>query len=165
MNLPKISSIALAGALAFAWTAAPVSIRAHGDEDDESGSRGEGLREGPHEGHGRRGEAGPTGGPREHDPAMREKFEKMRGSEHKLRETVRKLREGSDAEKAAAKTEAKRLLGEILDARLAMEEDMLAKMEKRAAELKEKIAKKKTGREKMIESKLSRLSGEGDDWD
>ena len=41
---------------------------------------------------------------------------------------------------------------------------MLAKMEKHAAELKAKIAKKKTSRDKAIESRLSRMTGDGDDW-
>lgn len=157
----EIPSIVLAGALAFAWTATPELVRAHGGEDDEAGSE----QEGPREGHGRRG--GDRGGRDRHeqDPEMREKFEKMRDLEHKVREAARKMRKGSDTEKAAVKTEAKKLLGDLFDAKLAMEEGMLAKIEKRAAELKEKIAKKKAGREKLIESRLSRLSGEGDDWD
>ena len=63
------------------------------------------------------------------------------------------------------KPEVRKLIGELLDAKLAMETAMLAKMEKRLAEAKEKIAKKKSNREKMIDSKLSRVMGEGDDWD
>ena len=109
MNLPKMQTIALAGALALAWTATPASVRAHGDEDDGAGSR----QEGPREDHGRR-DGDRRGGERhEKDPEMREKFEKMRGLEHKAHEAARKLRKGSDADRLAAKTETKKLLGDL----------------------------------------------------
>lgn len=96
---------------------------------------------------------------------MKEKFEKLRELEQKVRELAKSLRQGSDSEKAAAKVEARKALGELFDAKLVLETAMLEKMEKHASELKAKIAKKKTSREKAIESRLARMAGEGDDWD
>lgn len=175
----KISSLALAAALAAAWSALPVLARAQEDRDEEEtvevrkrvhredkeddgerGERGGGRRErmGGREGQG----GGRMGmGP---DPAMREKLDKVRDLEEKVRGLAKGLTQGSEAEKAAAKTEARKALGELYDAKLALEVAMLEKMEKHAAELKAKIAKKKGGREKAIDSRLSRMTGEGDDW-
>ena len=154
----KISKLASAVVMAAVCAVALVAVRAHGEGDRRWGGDHKGG-EGEH-----RGGTGDKMGRPEPDPAMREKFEKMRELEHKLRETKQKLRKGSDLEKAAAKTEMRKILGEILDAKLAVEEGMLAKMEKHAAELKEKIAKKKSNREKMIDEKLAHLVGDND-WD
>lgn len=179
----RISSLAMAAAFAAA-TALPLVARADhddGDDDetveirkrvrhddrDEGGERGErgewGERGGRREGMGgREGHGGPMG--MGGDPEMKEKFVKVRELERKLHGLARGLSQGSDAEKAAAKTEARKALGELFDAKLALESAMLEKMEKHAAELKAKIAKKKSSREKAIESRLSRMTGEGDDW-
>ncbi len=105
------------------------------------------------------------GRPHEGDPEMKEKFEKMRELDKKVREIFKNSRQGSDSEKSAAKNEARKTLGELFDAKLALETAMLEKMEKHVAELKAKIAKKKSSREKAIESRLARMTGEGDDWD
>jgi hypothetical protein len=137
-----------------------------GDRGDRGGERGGGGR-GPREG----GHGGPMGGPGGRmggpgmDPEMREKMEKLHGLEMKLRELRDKISRASDSEKAASKAEARKLIGELFDAKLAMETAMVAKMEKHLAEMKEKVAKKKSSREKMIDSKLSRIMGENDDWD
>jgi hypothetical protein len=42
---------------------------------------------------------------------------------------------------------------------------MLANMEKHVADLKARIAKRKSSREKAIESRFVRMSGEGDELD
>lgn len=175
----KISRLALAAALAAVWAALPPAVRAedndreeetieirrHERHDDREGGGHEGgmreRREGMGGREGREGPRGPHGG----DPEMREKIEKLRDLDHKLREISKNLRQGSEEDKAAAKAEARRVLGELFDAKLALETAMLAKIEKRAAELKAKIAKKKSSREKAIESRLARMTGEGDDWD
>ena len=189
----KISILALTALLSAAWAASPLLARANDDNDDgdrvvvekevrgeriggrerEGGDReGGGMRERRErpegregrEGGMREGRGGPMGGPGQ-DPEMKEKFEKMRDLEKKLHEVARKIAQSADAEKAAAKADARKIIGELFDAKLAMETSMLAKMEKHMADLKAKIAKKKSGREKMIDSKLARISGEGDDWD
>ncbi len=173
----KISSLALAAALAAAWTALPplargddaeegdretveIRKRVHHDDKEDDGERGEpGGRRGMggREGHG--GHMGMGG-----DPAMKEKLDKVRELERKVHGLAKGLSQGSEAEKAAAKAEARKSLGELFDAKLVLETAMLEKMEKHMAELKAKIAKKKTGREKAIETRLSRMTGEGDDW-
>lgn len=179
----KLSRLALAAALAAAWAAFPLAVWAEdgGKDGNEETAEvheharqdepGEGKSErdgGPRER--REGMGGPEGregprGPQGIDPEMKEKIEKMRELEHKAREISKSLRQGSDAEKAAAKNELRKTIGELFDAKLSMETAMLEKMEKRAAELKAKIAKKKSSREKAIESRLARMSGEGDGWE
>ena len=131
--------------------------RVHRDDREEGGGEREGGSRERREGMGGRG------GPHD-DPAMKEKFEKMRELDKKVRELAKGLRQGSDSDKAAAKAEVRKALGELYDAKLAMETAMLEKMEKHAAELKAKIAKKKGSREKAIDSRLARMSGDGDEW-
>lgn len=145
----KISKLALAVALAAVWTGVPSIPRA---ENQDGGKVGEGEKRG------KRGDKDR----REQDLAMRGK---MLDLERKAREAARKMSKGSDVEKTAAKTEAKKLLGDLFDAKLAREENRLARIEKQAAGLKERIAKQKADREKMIENRLARLSGGGDDGD
>ena len=151
----KISRFVSAAVLTAIWAALPLEVRANNDErdgDEESVEIHKSVRrEGPRGQHGA-------------DPAMKEKFEKMRELDQKVRELAKTARQGTDAEKAAAKTEARKALGELFDAKLAMETAMLAKMEKQIVELREKVAKKKTSREKAIESRLSRMTGEDDGW-
>ncbi|MDD5301681.1 MAG: hypothetical protein PHS14_01120 [Elusimicrobia bacterium] len=179
----KLSRLALAAALAAVWAALPLAARAQdggkdGDEETievrkrmhhDGGEEARGDRDGgPRERRegmvGREPGEGPRG-PRDMDPEMKEKFEKTRELELKTREISKVLRQGSDSEKAAAKADLRKTLGELFDAKLAMETAMLAKMEKHVAELRAKIAKKKSSREKAIESRFVRMSGEGDDWD
>jgi uncharacterized protein YukE len=159
--------LALAAVLAAGWWSLPSAVRANeGSGDDRDEETIEVRKDGDRETIVRkrmRREDGPRGH-QGFDPQMREKHEKVRGLEQKVRELSKTLRQGADAEKASAKTEARKVLGELFDAKLELETAMLAKMEKHAAELKAKIAKKKTSREKAIESRLSRMTGEGDDW-
>mgnify|MGYP001585630482 CR=1 FL=1 len=179
----RVSRVTLAAALAAGWIAAPMSIRAEDGDDDEMRSE-----QGEHEGHGPRGgrmgegggdkdgkmgkhrgmhKGGMGGmmGKRDHDMALHEKYMKMHEIEKSVRQAAQKARKGSDAEKAAAKPELKKLLGDLLDVKLDIDQYRLTKAEKETVELKEKIAKKKANRDKMIESRLSKMSGEGDDWE
>ena len=165
----KIASLVLTALFAATWAIAPLSARANNDDDGDRVTvekevrreRGGGDRErGDNEG----GMRGRRDGPG-NDPEMKERLEKMRETEQKLHELHKKISQGPDSEKASAKPEARKLIGELFDAKLALETAMLAKLEKHAAELKEKIAKKKSNREKMIDSKLARIVGDGDDWE
>ena len=139
----------------------PLAARAD-EKSSAKEARGEGTRDdrdggphgGMHDGHGRF----------EPDPEMKAKMEKVRAVEDKLRDFPKRLRLGTDAERVAAKTEARKLLAELFDAKLAADEAVLAKMEKHVAEMRERTERKKTSREKMIEGRLSRMSGEGEDW-
>jgi hypothetical protein len=178
----KLSRLALAAALAAGWAALPLAARAEDDgrdgdeetievrkrvhrddgdrEDDREGGRRE-RREGMG---GREGRDGPRG-PHGMDPETKEKLDKMRDLEMKARDLAMSLRKGTDAEKAAAKSELRKMIGELFDAKLALETAMLANMERNVAELKAKIAKKKSSREKAIERRFMRMSGDGDEWD
>ena len=186
----RVSRVTLAAALAAGWIAAPISIRAEDGDDDEPRSE-----QGDREGHGgdrmggehmrgrmgedrddkdgkmgehrgmHKGGMGGMMGMRDHDMALHEKYMKMHDIEKSVCEAAQKMRRGSDAEKAAAKPELKKLLGDLLDAKLDIDQYLLTKAEKQTIELKEKIAKKKANRDKMIESRLAKMSGEGDDWE
>lgn len=137
-----------------------------GDEDLERGPMGErggarGMRRMmmPKE-HMRGGGFG-----REMDPAMKERMEKLRAAEESLREVKIKLRSAKDSEKAALKKEARAALGEVFDAKLAVEQAMVDKMAEHLAEKKAKLAKRKAAREKLIDEKLDQLSGDSPSWD
>lgn len=140
------------------------------DEDDEMHEvehiRGKGL---PHD------RGGPMRGMRrmmitkerhhEADPAMKERFLKVREAEEKVRAMKRKLVGAKDAEKAGLKAEAKAALGELFDARLAMDQAALERMEEKIAERRAKLAKKKAAREKLIDEKAEEISGDDPGWD
>ncbi len=182
----KISRLALAAALAAVWAALPLAVRAHDDDHDgeeetveirkrvrRDDGDGSAREDGPRHEEGQRREMGPRRegreGAREHDrdqdPEVSAKLEKLRELGKQVRELTKTMRQGTDAEKASAKTEARKVLGEMFDTKLALDSAMLQRVEKHAAELKAKIARKKAAREKAIETRLSGLSGESDDWD
>jgi len=94
----------------------------------------------------------------------KEKPDRVRAAEEKVRGIAPRLSQGSELEKAAARTEARKALGELFDAKLAIQEEELALHEKKAAELKVKIARKKAGREKAVDERLAKMGGE-DDWE
>lgn len=178
----KMFRLAMAVALAAVWFAVPLAARADDNleeeetvelhkrvrRDDRGGRGGDrgGDRGGPRD---RRGggairESG-DGHHDEQDPEMRDKLDKMRELETKCHDLSATVRSGTDAEKAAAKPELRKAIGELFDAKLALETTMLARMEKHAAELKAKLAKRKATREKAIETRFLRMSGDGDEWD
>jgi Spy/CpxP family protein refolding chaperone len=161
------TKLALAAALAVAWMAGPLTALAA--EGGKEGPKAEARKDGK----GGDSEPGRDGGGRDGGPGMRgpqqnpeiaKRLDKLREIEDRLRAAAMKARAGTDAEKAAAKIEARKVLGELFDAKLDLETAMLDQMEKRAAELKEKISRKKTARDEMIEARLARMTGEIDDW-
>lgn len=174
----KLSRLVLAAALAAVWAALPLAARAEDDDRDggeetvevrkhvrqDDGDREGGKRERREGMGGREGRDGPRG---QHgmDPETKEKLDKMRDLEMKARDLAMSLRKGTDVEKAAAKSELKKTIGELFDAKLALETAMLANLERNVTELKAKIAKKKSSREKAIERRFMRMSGDGDEWD
>ena len=161
----KLSRLVLAVALAAVWAALPLAARAEDDDRDGGEETVEGGKRERREGMGgREGRDGPRG-PHGMDPETKEKLDKMRDLEMKARDLAMSLRKGTDAEKAAAKSELKKTIGELFDAKLALETAMLANLERNVTELKAKIAKKKSSREKAIERRFMRMSGDGDEWD
>jgi hypothetical protein len=171
--------IALAAALAAAWMARPLTAlaadggkegpKAEARKDGKGGGDkggGDGNRRGDDSGRDFGGRDGGMGegphGPQ--DPEIAKRLDKIREIEDRLRAAAMKARTGTDAEKAAAKIEARKVLGELFDSKLELETAILAQMEKRSAELKEKIARKKTSRDEMIDARLTRMTGEIDEW-
>lgn len=184
MNIPFLAVLFLSAACAPVFAAdldellpqrqeAPMSSEAPGPR----GPRAPGMRpsrgpEGPEEDD-RRGPSGPRGeerrerGPREgrpQDPELKAKIEAVKAAEEKVRAVAPRLRDGSETEKSSARTEARRALGELFDAKLAMQEFELDRLEKRSAELKAKIERKRSSREKAIDERLDKMGGD-DDWE
>ncbi len=128
----------------------------------ESGEPGDGPRrrpgrEGRPDGEGRFGREGRGRPPL--DPEMKEKHEAYREAQEKVRELARG---GKSADKAAVR----KAVAELFDAKLAVDSAMLSQMEKRAAQMREKLAKRKASRERLIDEKAARVLGESDDdWD
>lgn len=133
------------------------------EREREGAPREGGPREGGHMRHGpmERGGWGHDG--EAPDPAMKARFEKFQALQKALHEKQEKLHRGTDAEKAAAKTETRKLLAELFDAKLAMQEDLVKKMESHLAEQKASVERKKASRDKLIDAKLERMAGD-DDW-
>lgn len=109
-----------------------------------------------------RGRHGPGGEP---DPALKEHVLKVQAAEDKVRQVKIKLAKAKEAEKPALKAEAKAALGELFDARLALDEAGVARMEKKLAERKAKLERKKAAREKLVEERVERLAGDAPGWD
>lgn len=179
--------------LALLCLALPVRADDHDDEDkhvvvEERGDGGHGPRErryrvkGAEGGGGDMDDGGPMGrrgggmrgmfmskehhgGKREMDPAMKAKREKLQAASEKVRELKRKLRDAKDSEKAALKKDAKAAVGELFDAKLAMEQAMIDKMAENLSEKKAKLAKRKEAREKLVQEKTDQLTGDAPSWD
>ncbi len=188
MNPRKVFMLSLL----CAFAALPVRADDHEDEDEDEvrvevikgrsgGGPGKWVQKDEDDDGEGRGGRGPRGGPmggmkrmmitkermsgREIDPAMKERHEKMRAAKIKVHEVAQKLRKAKDAEKPALKKEAKAAVGELFDARQAMEQSMLDKMSEHLAEKKAKLEKRKAAREKLVDEKVEQLSGDAPSWD
>lgn len=103
---------------------------------------------------------------READPELREKHEKYREAMKKVRQVGSRVADSKDADKGAGKAEARKAVAELFDAKLALDSAMIAKMEKHVAQAREKLAKRKSNRERLIDEKTARVVGDADDdWD
>lgn len=109
-------------------------------------------------------EASAPKGPRMRDPEFQEKIAAVKAAEEKVHAVAPRLREGSETQRASARTEARKALGDLFDAKLALQEFELSRLEKRSAELKERISRKKLSREKAIDERLAKMGGD-DDWE
>ncbi len=104
------------------------------------------------------------GGPSPEAVAKMHKVEELDG---KLSLLIQKNHTASEKDKAAVKAEMRKTVADLFDAQLALAEEAQKSHEKRAAELKVRIAKRKTLREALIDKRLSQALGEeeDDDWD
>ena len=99
------------------------------------------------------------------DPALKEAREKLKTANEKVRALRPKLRDAKESEKAALRKEAKAAVGELFDAKLAMEQAMLDRMSKHLSQKKDKLAKRKEAREKLVQEKTDQLTGDAPSWD
>ena len=178
----------MAALFSAVWVAAPAAARANEDKkkervvvntevrtdrddrdggDEREGGGDRGGERGGERGSERRGPRGSGPGWMKDgmDAELRAKFDKVRALEGKIRDLGGKLSKAPETEKAAGKAEARKIVGELFDAKLDLDLAILTKTEKHVAEMKDKLAKRKENRERVIESRVARLTGEGDDWD
>jgi hypothetical protein len=124
----------------------------------DSGGKGDGDRSGP----GWRGTWG-RGGP---DPDVVEKMKKAAELDRKIEPLAVKMRGAAAGAQAAAKAELRKAVVALFDAKIELAEAEQKALEKKAAEMKIRIQKRKTAREALIDKKLEELAGdEEDDWD
>lgn len=163
MSYRGVMAVLVLGALAV------MPVRAEGDHQEAEGAMDSAGADESMRGMGRMmmpmGRRGGRQGGHEMDPAMKEKRETLRAAEEKVRGLAKSLRKAKEPEKAALKTQARAALGELFDARLAMEQAMTDKMAEHLAEKKAKLAKKKAAKERLINERLEKLSGDAPDWD
>ncbi|MDE2509780.1 MAG: hypothetical protein KGL74_01540 [Elusimicrobia bacterium] len=77
-----------------------------------------------------------------------------------------KYRDAAPAAQAAAKVELRAAVAELFDARLAVSEAEAAAIEKRAANLRAHLEKRKAMRDVLIDKRVEDMTGDDeDDWD
>ncbi|MBU2573939.1 MAG: hypothetical protein KKH28_07690 [Elusimicrobia bacterium] len=84
--------------------------------------------------------------------------------EYETKKLSRKYEKASDADKAAIKTELKAKLSELFDLRLKGHEIRVQRMEKELAKLKKNIKTRKASKDKIVQERLSQMTGEGFGW-
>jgi len=113
-----------------------------------------------------RGSIGPWGrsGPA---PELIAKMQKAAEIDGRLWPMIQKLRGSTQKERDAAKPELRKLVAELFDAKVAVAEEEQKSHERRAVQLKERIAKRKARRDAIVDRKVNEALGEddGDDWD
>lgn len=99
------------------------------------------------------------------DPALKEAREKHKAAQEKIHALRPKIRDAKEADKPALRKDAKAAVGELFDAKLAMEGAMLERMSKHLAQKKDKLAKRKEAREKLVQERADQLMGDAPSWD
>lgn len=99
------------------------------------------------------------------NPEMRQVFVTTMKSEGKVRKLVGAYRRADAKEKEALKGELEQALNEQFDAKLAGHEMHLKKMQEELARQKDRVAKRKALKDKIVKKRLAELSGDVEAWD
>lgn len=84
--------------------------------------------------------------------------------EYETKKLSRKYEKAADADKAAIKAELKAKLAELFDLRLKGQQFRVQRMEKELARLKKDIETRKANKDKIVQERLSQMTGEGFGW-
>ena len=98
------------------------------------------------------------------DPEAKGLFVKRAKANASVRELVGRYKKAGDKEKPAIKEKLVKATGEIFDADQGNKELQLKKMQDEITKLKEKIAKRRQMKDKIVARRVEQLAGEGDDW-
>lgn len=100
------------------------------------------------------------------NPEIRDHWVKRSKAQKRVHDLAREYRHAKDSEKGAAKEKLRLALAELFDLNLAQKELHLRKMQEQIAQLKEKIAKRKADKDKLVKRRLERMTGaeEEEDW-
>ena len=99
------------------------------------------------------------------DPEIRERFLKHAKALELVRELSAQYRQAAEKDKPALKEKLVKAGSELFDADLANKELQLKKMQEDIAKLKEKIAKRRRLKDKIVAKRVEQLTGEDDDWE
>ena len=99
------------------------------------------------------------------DNADRERWVKQSKAHKDIRDLSAQFNKAADAEKPALKEKLKKSVGELFDADLADKTRQVEAMEAHAAKLKDKIAKRREAKERVVNQRVEQITGEGgEDW-
>lgn len=99
------------------------------------------------------------------DSADRERWVKQARAHREIREISTQYNKAPDGEKPALKDRLKKAVGDLFDADLADKTRQVEAMEAHAATFKEKIAKRREAKDRMVNQRVEQITGEsGEDW-
>lgn len=98
------------------------------------------------------------------DPEAKGLFVKRAKANASVRELVGQYKKAGEKEKPAIKEKLVKATGELFDADQGSKELQLKKMQDEIAKLKEKTAKRRSLKDKIVARRVEQLTGEGDDW-
>lgn len=84
--------------------------------------------------------------------------------EYDTKKLSRKYEKASDADKAAIKADLKAKLGELFDLKQKSQQVRVQRMERELAQLKKKLETRKASKDKIVQERLSQMTGEGFGW-
>jgi len=99
------------------------------------------------------------------NPEARENFVKHGKANEAVRELTAQYKKAGEKEKAAVKEKLGKAVGELFDADLGGKELQIKRMQDDIAKFKEKIAKRRQLKDKIVARRVEKLTGEGDDWE
>ena len=98
------------------------------------------------------------------DPESRALFVKRAKANASVRELVAQHRKAGEKERPALKEKLAKAVGELFDADQGTKELQLKKMQEGISKLKDKIAKRRQLKDKIVGRRVEQLMGEDDDW-
>lgn len=99
------------------------------------------------------------------NPEMRQVFVRNMKSEARVRKAVEAYRRADGGEKESLKGELEAALNEQFDAKLAGHEMHLKRMQEEIARQKDRIAKRRSLKDKIVKKRLAEVSGDVEAWD